>query len=80
MHPSLLVQPDAVPLRQKRPGAGRTRPITHPPGMMDEEESPLAQTMPASYNFGRRQTMPEMMLKQDIEKLREAAQKRGMPY
>ena len=54
-----------VHLRQNRPGAGKERPISHPP-MMEEEE---VAKLPARH-FKRRQTMPEMMLKEELTKLR----------
>lgn len=74
-------QQGIVPLRQNRPGAGKDRPISDPPisdpPAANEAKSREGESMSAPYHYRRRQTMPEMMLKDDIAKFREARKKKG---
>lgn len=62
------IQAGNVHLRQNRPGAGKDRPISHPPVTHDEMEDQNPKLPPR--NFNRRQSMPEMMLKEELAKMR----------
>lgn len=61
-----ILQAGNINFRQHRPGAGKDRPISHPPVEMIMEEVP---NLPPRH-FRRRQTMPEMMLKEELAKMR----------
>lgn len=64
------MQAGAGGVRQNRPGAGihRDRPISHPPSTNEGEEDQEPKLPPQ--HFKRRQTMPEMMLKEELAKMR----------
>lgn len=65
--------------RQYRPTASKDRPISHPPAldeMSEEEEKKRA----SAYHYQRRQTMPEMMLKEELSKFQEMHRRKGRKF
>lgn len=68
----IFVQTGGVVLRHSRPGGGKSRHISYPIATNEEEmEAKDEEDLRSSDRYrNRRQTMPEMMLKEDIAKVR----------